>query len=211
MPPSQLVFVGPHGAGKTTIGRRVAALLGWPFDEEIGRRLRDEALAANPGAHALRAQGSFDERVILAELARDRTAASPRVVETWHPGNLSCAVARGSAAAARLRAAVAAAVAEAPPTLVQPLAISARTALRRLSEPGPDPRQTVRFFLRVGHDAALTARALGLPVLPPLWTDGTDADRAAHLVVERLGVALRYDRSLVPRRSREAGRVCSRE
>ena len=40
-----LVLVGPHGAGKTTIARRIGSRPGWTFHDEIGERLRRDALA----------------------------------------------------------------------------------------------------------------------------------------------------------------------
>ena len=65
-----LALVGPHGAGKTTVGRRVASMLGVPFDDEIGRRMRDEALERDPEAHAIAAG--------RASTVRCSTRAAPR-------------------------------------------------------------------------------------------------------------------------------------
>ena len=55
-----LVLLGPHGSGKTTLGLELSRVLGWPFDEEIGKGLRAEALARNPSAHAAMSQPEFD-------------------------------------------------------------------------------------------------------------------------------------------------------
>jgi hypothetical protein len=181
-----LALVGPHGAGKTTVGRLVAGVLGWPFDEEIGRRLRDEFLASDAGGHALADQPWFDERVIREELRRDGRSGSARVVETWHPGNLAYAQARSPGVAARHRAELGAAVAKRHRAFVQPLRIRPATALSRLSEPGPDTAQLVRFFREVGLRAERLAVELGAFLLPPLDTDDASPDALAGMVVEAL-------------------------
>ena len=43
-PVRTLVLVGPHGAGKTTVARRIGRRPGWSYDDEIGERLRRAAL-----------------------------------------------------------------------------------------------------------------------------------------------------------------------
>ena len=79
-----IVLIGSHGAGKTTVGRGIARALGWRFDDEIGERLRRQALARDPLAHAALPQSHFDRAVIEEELRRDREVAEqgPRIVET---------------------------------------------------------------------------------------------------------------------------------
>ena len=64
-----LVLIGPHGAGKTTLGHRLSELLGWPFHDEIGRRLLAEPDA---GEDATCRGLDFDARVLALELERDR-------------------------------------------------------------------------------------------------------------------------------------------
>ncbi len=187
----QLAIIGPHGAGKTTVGRAVADRLGWRFDDEIGRRLREAALAQDPGAHALIAQAGFDGRVLRTELARDRTAVVDRVVETWHPGNLAYAYRRSPEVAAAWFGRVRASLRGSRATFVQPLRISLTTARERLSEPGPDPDTLVRFFRDVGEEAERVATVLGLRVLPGLDTDHASVERLADEIAERVirGVA----------------------
>lgn len=184
------MLIGPHGSGKTTVGRLVAARLGWRFDPEIGEALRREALRRDPGAHAMRAQDEFDTAVIEAELARDATADRPRVVETWHPGNLAYASRRSPAVAARFRDRVAAAVRAREGAVVQPLRIDEATALARLSQPGPDDIAIVRFFLDVANDAEVVARDFGVPVLPYL----SGSDRAPEAMADE--IAFRHLRAV---------------
>lgn len=77
-----VVIVGPHCAGKTTLGRRIAAALDWTFDAEVGDQLYAQALADG--------QPVPDDAAILdAEMARDTDGR--RVCESWHVGNLAWA------------------------------------------------------------------------------------------------------------------------
>ena len=94
-----IAIVGAHGSGKSTIGRMLAAQLGWSFDLEIGEILRRECLAKDPTAHAGKPQPGFDREVTSREMCRDLLSTVPRVVETWHPGNLAYAQMRSIAAA----------------------------------------------------------------------------------------------------------------
>ncbi len=185
-----LVLVGPHGAGKTTLGRVLAARLGVPFEEEIGKRLRNEALARDPLQHAMLAQPDFDAAVFREELDRD-AAHRPgvvRVVETWHPGNLAYAAARSAGEAARWRSVVDAHVAPWRGVVrVQPLALGRATARARLTEPGPDAEALLDFFADVGAAMVANARALGLEVLPALDTDDAPVEGLAEVVLRRIG------------------------
>ncbi len=166
-----LVLIGPHGSGKTTLGRLLATALGRRFDGEIGRLLRDWALRDDPAAHAMGPQPDFDRLVFWTERGRDLRASNPRIVETWHPGNLAYVRQRNPDLASRLLPFVRAAVVRAGPTVVQPLRISPATARARLTEPGPEPASMVQFFLSVGAEAERVALELGLRLLPPVATD----------------------------------------
>lgn len=181
----RIVLIGPHSAGKSTLGRRLAEALGCPFDDELGAALRAEALAIDPAAHAMAPQSAFDRRVIEAELRRDALAPATarRVIETWHPGNLAYAATRSPEVFAALWPCVAAALAPAAGTvLVQPLTIARATALARLREPGPTPDALVAYFDEVGLLATTLARRLGLRVLPSLATDATPVDALVEAV-----------------------------
>jgi predicted ATPase len=182
-----LVMVGPHGSGKTTLGRLVAQRLGWRYDCEIGAELRARELSLRAGSHASRHQPEFDRRVIELEMERDRCSRDCRIVETWHPGNLAYARLRSPEVAARyepiLKRHVAAPGVRA---VVQPLAIAGNTALERLTQPGPSPAAITDFFLRVGRAAMEEATAWGLVVLPVLHTDGIGKVSAVDGILERL-------------------------
>ncbi len=160
-----LVLIGAHGAGKTTLGRQLAQVLGWRFDDEIGERLRRQALARDPTAHAAQPQADFDRAVIEAELRRDceMAASGPRIVETWHLGNLAYARHRSPAVARAYEAQIADAVCRAKrsgPVWVQPLQIDEAALQIRQTEPGPP--ELARFFLRVADEACAAAWQLGL-------------------------------------------------
>ncbi|MFM2152162.1 MAG: hypothetical protein RL199_597 [Pseudomonadota bacterium] len=180
-PAPLLVFIGPHGAGKTTLGRLVAEQLGWVFQHELGRELREEALANDPNADATRSQAAFDREVCARELARDQASPFPRVVETWHPGNLAYARRRDSGVDEAAVRSAAGRVA-----IVQPLRIREETALARLSEPGPDAQTLLRFFREVGMEAERIAPEVACIVLPHLDTDDETPERLAEVIVTRV-------------------------
>lgn len=90
-----LVLTGTHCAGKATLGKRTAQVLGWIFHPELGEVLRD---AIVPGGHRVgygfddTQYRSWDDQVHTEEVQRDsENMASHRVVETWHLGNLAWA------------------------------------------------------------------------------------------------------------------------
>jgi thymidylate kinase len=177
-----LCLLGPHGAGKTTLGRALAEHLGWPFDDEIGRRLREEALERDPYAHALLPQASFDERVVAAELARDEAGVCPRIVETWHPGNLAYAAHRSQETYAALESRVRGTVSRLRDrVVVQPLTMSRRVALQRLSEPGPSRLELVTFFMAVAESARRQSKEWGIEVWPALSTNANRGESTSPI------------------------------
>jgi hypothetical protein len=187
--PKLLVLIGPHGAGKSTLGRAIAAAIGWRYDDEIGERLRHAALSKDSSAHAQRPQAEFDEAVLRAELERDATsdASEPRVVETWHPGNLAYALARSPAVAAKWEAGARASaqrLAQGSGLLVQPLIADPATLQSRRTEPGPP--EIIQFFRTVADSALAICLAWGLPVAPTIETHRLDPHETLKQVLQRL-------------------------
>ena len=186
-----VVLVGPHAAGKTTLGRRLARHLGWTFHEELGRKLRQQALLEDPDAHAARGRADFDRRVIQAEIDRDQQwdDGEDRVVETWHPGNVAYACHRSPEVARDLEEQVLGVVHLHEHVLVQPLLVRPSTVRRRLSEPGPVD-DLVAFFSVVAEEALVLVRRWGLPLLEPVWTDRVTEEEALSALVRNLGCRL---------------------
>lgn len=179
-----IVIAGPHGAGKTTVGRALAARLGCPFHEELGYAL---ARACRPaGSTAEARQDRLDRAIFEAELARDEAwdAERPRVVETWHVGNLAYARGRSPAVAAEYLPAVRASVARLRPVLV-PLDAADEVLAARQHEPG-----SAAFFAAVGRSCARVGLELGLPTLLPSLTDRLSVEG----LVERLLRTLQENR-----------------
>ena len=76
-PRRHLLLVGLSGAGKTTVGRLVAAALGAPFvdlDEEVARR------AGRTIAEVFGEEGESAFRALESACARDALAGAPAVV-----------------------------------------------------------------------------------------------------------------------------------
>lgn len=189
MRPLVLVFVGPHGSGKTTLGRLASDALGLPFDAELGRALREEEQARDPALHAAREQEDFDAEVLRRELARDelRGPGCSRVVETWHPGNLAFLAKRSSRAleAARERLAR-----HLEPwrsvVVVQPLTLSLDGVRARLTETGDCREKLARFFHEVGLAAVERARELGLHTLPAIDSEHATKEECLARVLWQL-------------------------
>jgi hypothetical protein len=179
-----VVFIGAHGSGKTTLGRKVAELLRWHYDGEIGKLLRMAALQQNEMNHALTSQEDFDREVFLREMGRDGFKRDFRVVETWHTGNLAYAEMRSPEVAAELGGLACKHVEKMKQRiLVQPLRMRTETAFERLSEPGPDPGAMVDFFMSVGRRTEALTVSWGLNMLPPVYTDyGSPEEQAKGIV-----------------------------
>jgi len=181
-----LVLVGPHGVGKTTLAQALAARLGVASHAELGRQLASDPSWRPAGATAADAAAAFDTELFARELARDlaHPAGLPRVVETWHPGNLAYAARRSPAVVTTWLGALRAR-AQTERVLVLPLVAPRAVLARRQSEVGD-----LDFFREVGAHATGWARILGLPCLPPLDTADSPPAVLATLVLARLGGAL---------------------
>lgn len=185
--PLMVVLVGPHGSGKSTLGRRLAEHFQIPFEPELGELHRRAAQQKDLSAHAAQPQVAFDQTLFCAELKRDleRASESACVVETWHPGNLAYAQHRSQEVIEQLLPEVERACERFRERVwVQPLMISAETLRQRQHEPGPSGEAFVQFLLDVGASAPSWAQRLGLKQLPVLHTDQLSPDEAlAQLLI----------------------------
>ncbi len=174
-----LVLVGMHGAGKSTVGRALAARLCAPFHEEVGHALAERIRPAE--RTAADRQVDFDGAVFEAELARDAawTPGAFRIVETWHPGNLAYASRRSPGLTSRLLGQVRTSLAR-HPAVVLPIHVPPAVAAARQHERGD-----LAFFTQVGLEAEGWAARLGIPLLPPVVNDGT-VDDAVAAALDRL-------------------------
>lgn len=89
-----VVTNGPHGSGKTTIGRMLSDQLQIPYIAEIGGQLRKEV-----AYNVLESSTDFDREVMRRELLRDHEilrdgTSQSFVLETWHTGNIAYALQR---------------------------------------------------------------------------------------------------------------------
>jgi cytidylate kinase len=178
----RVCLVGPHGSGKSTLGRLLADRLGGRFRAEVGACVRAEAIARDPGRHALLADPDFDAEVMRREIATDRDTDWV-VVETWHPGNVAYARRRSPEIASAYEPHLRARCAADRALVVQPLTLSREAMRARLTEAGGTVDERLDFFRAVGAEASAVARAWGLRVLPPL---ATDACSTAECVAEIL-------------------------
>jgi energy-coupling factor transporter ATP-binding protein EcfA2 len=187
-----VVMIGPHGSGKTTLGKSLAKLLRWEYHEEIGKALRRQALLEHPDQTAEKSQPDFDLKVFELERQRDRKSFKSRIVETWHPGNLAYAESRSPEIANQYAELLKKHVQQLGDiVLVQPLEIDESTSRERLSEPGPDPCQMVEFFRKIFVSTLGIAKSWGLRIFPSVRTDQlnqNDSLRAIRHNLEEHGV-----------------------
>jgi hypothetical protein len=189
-----IVLLGCHGAGKTSLGKALGDHLGWRFHEEIGRVLAENPRWRAPEITAAEAQQAFDDEVFRRERRRDLTWSPevPRLIETWHPGNLAYALARGSKISPRhldhLRT-----LRQRAQVACLPLLAPREVLQARQSEPGSLP-----FFLGIAGQAMALAEQLGLRILPPVWTHLAPPETLAVRIAPKLLGLARSSRRPLP-------------
>ena len=162
-----IVLIGPHGVGKTSVGRELASVLGIPFHEELGWKLARDPRFRPEGRTAADSQEAFDEAVFREELRRDEASAgTSRVIETWHPGNLAYAAKRSPRTVSQNLSQIVCGCRR-HETIVIPLVAPMEDLAARQHEPGP-----LEFFIDVGRQARRWAERLELMILTEVETQG---------------------------------------
>lgn len=185
--PFRLILIGVHGAGKTTLGKMVAERLSIPFDDELGKRLRARELKKNPHNHAFTLLPLFDEEIMHLEMLRDIRAKGPRVVETWHPGNLAFCRERNPIIFERYLSLVSSHLTSLPGlTFIQPLRINREILRKRQSEFSGNSVDIYDTFWRVSEATESFAHEFGLQFLPPVQTDQADSAVCCETIISHL-------------------------
>lgn len=183
----RLVLIGPHGAGKTTLGQIVAARLGIAFVGEIGKALRMRELEKDRNHHALVPLPFFDEKIMRLEMRRDICVEGSRVIETWHPGNLAYCRERTPTVYRLYRSLIATHIASLPgKTFIQPLCVARHVARLRQTECGGTGEELHDFFWRVAEQAEIITHELGLHTLPPVNTDQASPKACSETIIFNL-------------------------
>lgn len=194
-----VILVGVHGSGKTTLGRQLAEALAVPFHEELGR----EAMERRPERATVDAGEDFDADLWTLERARDLQARRlqgvrgvRRVVETWHIGNAAYAIQRPGTSGGRRdwRGELVARLAgHDAPIVVQPLRVDRLTFERRYSEHQGDREEAQRAFLwGVGERLGALVDGLktcgrGITILPVIDTGIRSIGEACEALRAALG------------------------
>ena len=180
-----IAISGPHGAGKSTLGKALARELQLPFHEEVGWELARDASWRSAEQTAEHSAEAFDVEVFRRELQRDLAWArgQPRVVETWHPGNLAYAALRSPRAVRRALPSITRAC-RGLRAVVLPVEAPREVLASRQHEPGD-----LEFFIQVGQNARDWALRLGLQVLPPVNTHLSDPEMLARQVAQQVAAA----------------------
>ncbi len=194
-----VIFIGVHGSGKSTLGARLARALQVPFDAELGREAMERR---GPSCATVDAGQDFDAALWDAEGERDRGARQRlrgargvrRVVETWHVGNAAYALRRpGTSTPRDWRRELSTRLAgHDVPILLQRLHVDRPTFDRRYSEHRGAREDAQREFLwSVGGlldelVAELAVSAGGITILPPLDTSDCTVRAAGDALLAAL-------------------------
>lgn len=171
MPVVRVVLVGFMGAGKSTVGRIVARILGWAFvdlDDEI------ERLQGCSPASILRQRGEsafrrIESDVAVGVLARERIVLAAGGGWGAQPGLLAGLDAATCSIWLRVE----------PATAVARVAPAARDGARPLLDDAPDPRAAAEALLRSRTPYYRCAHAA-------VDTDGKTPEQVAQSVLARL-------------------------
>jgi nucleoside-triphosphatase THEP1 len=136
--PVTIAITGTHCAGKATLGKRIANVLGWTFDAELGdilRKSEDILSGKHKVGYGSCDSMSWDDLVFREEAKRDQASSGSRVVETWHVGNLAWAQLRTNGQSndnrmKEVRSAIQQEISKAVVLFVH-LSVSAETSVRR--------------------------------------------------------------------------------
>lgn len=196
---SEVILVGVHGSGKTTLGRQLAHDLKIPFHAELGREAMERR---GPESATVDAGAGFDAALWDAEWVRDQRAGQElraargvrRVIETWHVGNAAYAIRRPDSSVQRdWRRELAARLADHDvPILVQHLRVDRPTFDRRYSEHRGGSESAQRAFLwSVGEVLAelvaeLAASGRGITVVPSIDTSACTVRAAGDAILAAL-------------------------
>ena len=173
-----ILLLGPHAAGKTTFGHCLSAHTGWVFHDELGKTLSADPALRRAGVRSSDRQADFDRAVFAAECARDATHRhahpnTPRIVETWHPGNFAYAATRSPEVALAMYPAIRRAL-QGQLVIGIPITASDETLAARKAYPEP-----VSYFRSVAKTARSVAEQLGVTMFPVVDTTQFHADEFA--------------------------------
>jgi len=180
-----ILLLGPHAAGKTTFGKCLSSHTGWVFHDELGKTLSANPALRRAGVRSSDRQADFDRAVFAAECARDAAFRhahpdTPRIVETWHPGNFAYAGTRSPEVALAMIPAIRRAMRESL-VIGIPITASEETLAARKAYPEP-----VSYFQSVADTALRVAENLGVTMFPVVDTTHFHADEFAARLAPQL-------------------------